>query len=53
MDRVFDTSYTVFVSVSDGKDDLGNPETDPQIDTTTEVTINRHHQQNLIGEQRR
>ena len=34
------TSYTVFVSVSDGKDDLGEPETDPQIDTSTEVTIN-------------
>ena len=33
------TSYTVFVSVSDGKDDLGNPETNPVIDTTTEVTI--------------
>ena len=34
------TRYTVFVSVSDGKDDLGEPETDPQIDTSTEVTIN-------------
>ena len=34
------TSYTVFVSVSDGKNDLGNTETDPQIDATTEVTIN-------------
>ena len=34
------TSYKVFVSVSDGKDDLGEPETDPQTDTTTEVTIN-------------
>ena len=33
------TSYTVFVSVSDGKDDEGMPEADPQIDTTTEVTI--------------
>ena len=33
------TSYKIFVSVSDGKNDLGNPETDPQIDTTTEVTI--------------
>ena len=40
VDRVFDTSYTVSVSVSDGKDDLGEPETDPQIDTSTEVTIN-------------
>ena len=40
VDRVFDTSYIVFVSVSDGKDDLGEPETDPQIDTSTEVTIN-------------
>ena len=39
-DRVFDTSYTVFVSVSDSKDDDGNPEADPQIDATTEVTIN-------------
>ena len=47
------TSYKIFVSVSDGKNDLGNPETDPQIDTTTEVTINRHHPQHLIGEQRR
>ena len=28
------------MSVSDGKDDLGNPETPPQIDTTTAVTIN-------------
>ena len=34
------TSYEVFVSVSDGKDDFGEPETDRQIDTTTEVTIN-------------
>ena len=34
------TSYKVFVSVSDGKDDLGNTETNPQIDATTEVTIN-------------
>ena len=34
------TSYEVFVSVSDGKDDEGIPEADPQIDTTTEVTIN-------------
>ena len=33
------TSYKVFVSVSDGKDDEGNPEPDPQIDATTEVTI--------------
>ena len=33
------TSYSVFVSVSDGKDDLGNPETNPAIDTTTAVTI--------------
>ena len=33
------TSYTVFVSVSDGKDDEGMPEVAPQIDTTTEVTI--------------
>ena len=32
-------SYTVFVSVSDGKDDEGNPEPDPQVDATTEVTI--------------
>ena len=28
------------MSVSDSKDDLGNLETDPQIDTTTKVTIN-------------
>ena len=34
------TTYKVFVSVSDGKDDLGNPEAVPQIDATTEVTIN-------------
>ncbi len=34
------TSYEVFVGVSDGKDDLGNPETAPLPDTTTEVTIN-------------
>ena len=34
------TSYTVFVSVSDGKDDAGMPEASPQIDATTEVTIN-------------
>ena len=33
------TIYKVFVSVSDGKDDLGNTETNPQIDATTEVTI--------------
>ena len=33
------SSYTVFVSVSDGKDDAGMPEASPQIDTTTEVTI--------------
>ena len=33
------TIYKVFVSVSDSKDDLGNPEADPQSDTTTEVTI--------------
>ena len=33
------TSYKVFVSVSDGKDDEGNPETNPVIDATTEVTI--------------
>ena len=33
------TSYTVFVSVSDGKDDLGNTEPNPQIDATTGVTI--------------
>ena len=32
------TIYKVFVSVSDSKDDLGNPDT--AIDTTTEVTIN-------------
>ena len=31
------TSYTVFVSVSDGKNDLGEPDT--AIDATTEVTI--------------
>ena len=28
------------MSVSDGKDDQGNPETTPQVDTTTDVTIN-------------
>ena len=33
------TTYEVIVSVSDGKDDQGNPETDPQIDATTGVTI--------------
>ena len=32
-------TYKVFVSVSDGKDDQGNPETTPQVDTTTGVTI--------------
>ena len=32
------TSYSVFVSVSDGKDDLGDPDT--AIDATTAVTIN-------------
>ena len=32
------TSYIVIVSVSDGKDDLGEPDT--AIDTSTEVTIN-------------
>ena len=32
------TSYEVVVSVSDSKDDFGNPDT--AIDTTTEVTIN-------------
>ena len=32
------TSYIVFVSVSDGKDDLGDPDT--AIDATTRVTIN-------------
>ena len=37
LDRRHKTSYTVFVSVSDGKDDLGN--LDMAIDTTTEVTI--------------
>ena len=39
-DLVFDDKYEVFVSVSDSKDDSGNPETDPQIDTSTRVTIN-------------
>ena len=34
------TSYEVLVSVSDSKDDFGNPETDPVIDTSTRVTIN-------------
>ena len=34
------TSYKVFVSVSDGRDENGNPEVSPQIDATTEVTIN-------------
>ena len=33
------TTYKVFVSVSDGKDDQGMPEADPQIDATTVVTI--------------
>ena len=32
--------YKVFVSVSDGKDDLGEPDTSSQIDATTAVTIN-------------
>ena len=35
------TTYKVFVSVSDSKDDEGNPDT--EIDATTRVTINRHH----------
>ena len=39
LDRRYKTSYTVFVSVSDGKDDDGMPETSSQIDTTTRVTI--------------
>ena len=39
-DPVFDDKYEVFVSVSDSKDDSGNPETDPVIDTSTRVTIN-------------
>ena len=34
------TIYEVIVSVRDGKDDDGNPEPDPQVDATTEVTIN-------------
>ena len=33
-------SYTVTVSVSDGKDDQGNPDPDAAIDATIEVTIN-------------
>ena len=33
------TTYRVRVSVSDGRDDLGNPETPPVTDTTTVVTI--------------
>ncbi len=33
------TSYSVSVSVSDGLDDLGNPENPPAIDATTVVTI--------------
>ena len=40
LDRRYKTGYTVFVSVSDGKDDDGMPETSSQIDTTTRVTIN-------------
>ncbi len=39
LDRRYKTGYTVFVSVSDNKDDEGMPETPPQIDTTTRVTI--------------
>ena len=39
-DLVFYDKYEVFVSVSDSKDDSGNPETDPLIDTSTRVTIN-------------
>ena len=39
-DLVFYDKYEVFVSVSDSKDDSGNPETDPVIDTSTRVTIN-------------
>ena len=34
------TTYKVFVSVSDGKNDEGVPEASPQVDATTEVTIN-------------
>ena len=34
------TGYIVFVSVSDGKNDVGNQEGTPQIDATTRVTIN-------------
>ena len=32
-------SYQVFLPVSDGRDDLGNPEPNPVTDATTEVTI--------------
>ncbi len=32
--------YKVFVSVSDGRNDVGNQEGTPQIDTTTAVTVN-------------
>ena len=38
LNRASRSSYTVIVSVSDSKDDLGEPDT--AIDTTTEVTIN-------------
>ena len=37
LNRASRSSYTVFVSVSDSKDDLGEPDT--AIDATTEVTI--------------
>ena len=38
LNRASRSSYTVFVSVRDSKDDLGEPDT--AIDATTEVTIN-------------
>ena len=40
LNRAIRSSYTVTVSVHDGKDDDGNPETNPVIDTTTGVVIN-------------
>ena len=39
LDGIARKTYKVFVSVSDGKDEQGFPETDPQVDATTDVTI--------------
>ncbi len=40
LDHESKTSYDVMVSVSDGRDDAGKVESDPQTDITIWVTIN-------------